>query len=167
MSSGSSIIPLLQAAAPRLARRFFSCQPCAAKPAQIHNLANARTQYRSLRQTPFLKAFPAQSTAATSESASPIAKLSKNITSKLPRKKTATFASSFPEVSSQTVSYWLFGSAASVFGIVIFGGLTRLTESGYARDEEHCSSAPQANIFQSEHHGMASGHRQPSTNVRR
>lgn len=26
---------------------------------------------------------------------------------------------------------WLLGSAASVFGIVVFGGLTRLTESGY------------------------------------
>jgi cytochrome c oxidase assembly protein subunit 15 len=29
------------------------------------------------------------------------------------------------------VGYWLIGSAASVFGIVVFGGLTRLTESGY------------------------------------
>jgi cytochrome c oxidase assembly protein subunit 15 len=29
------------------------------------------------------------------------------------------------------VAYWLLGSAASVFGIVVFGGLTRLTESGY------------------------------------
>jgi cytochrome c oxidase assembly protein subunit 15 len=30
------------------------------------------------------------------------------------------------------VAFWLLGSAASVFGIVVFGGLTRLTESGYA-----------------------------------
>lgn len=38
----------------------------------------------------------------------------------------------WPEVSSKSVAYWLLGSAASVFGIVVFGGLTRLTESGYA-----------------------------------
>lgn len=37
---------------------------------------------------------------------------------------------SFPETSSKSVAYWLLGSAASVFGIVVLGGLTRLTESG-------------------------------------
>jgi hypothetical protein len=36
----------------------------------------------------------------------------------------------FPDTSSNIVAYWLLGSAASVFGIVVFGGLTRLTESG-------------------------------------
>lgn len=40
-------------------------------------------------------------------------------------------SSRFPQTSSNTVAYWLLGSAASVFGIVVFGGLTRLTESGY------------------------------------
>jgi cytochrome c oxidase assembly protein subunit 15 len=39
-------------------------------------------------------------------------------------------SSSFPRTTSKSVAYWLLGSAASVFGIVIFGGLTRLTESG-------------------------------------
>lgn len=39
--------------------------------------------------------------------------------------------SSFPKISDKAVAYWLLGSAASVFGIVIFGGLTRLTESGF------------------------------------
>jgi len=42
----------------------------------------------------------------------------------------AAKASSFPQTSSKSVAYWLLGSAASVFGIVVFGGLTRLTESG-------------------------------------
>ena len=37
----------------------------------------------------------------------------------------------FPKTSEKSVAYWLLGSAASVFGIVVFGGLTRLTESGY------------------------------------
>jgi len=39
--------------------------------------------------------------------------------------------STFPETNSKSVGYWLLGSATSVFGIVVFGGLTRLTESGY------------------------------------
>ncbi|KIW24428.1 uncharacterized protein PV07_10142 [Cladophialophora immunda] len=43
--------------------------------------------------------------------------------------------SSFPDTSSNTVAYWLLGSAASVFGIVVFGGLTRLTESGLSITE--------------------------------
>lgn len=34
--------------------------------------------------------------------------------------------------TSRAVGLWLLGSALSVFGIVVFGGLTRLTESGYA-----------------------------------
>lgn len=50
--------------------------------------------------------------------------------------KSKSKSSSFPDTSSKSVAYWLLGSAASVFGIVVFGGLTRLTESGYA----HCSS---------------------------
>lgn len=46
--------------------------------------------------------------------------------------KTKSKKKAFPEVTSKSVAYWLLGSAASVFGIVVLGGLTRLTESGYA-----------------------------------
>lgn len=46
-----------------------------------------------------------------------------------------TKSSSYPNVSSKSVAYWLLGSAASVFGIVVFGGLTRLTESGLSITE--------------------------------
>jgi cytochrome c oxidase assembly protein subunit 15 len=38
----------------------------------------------------------------------------------------------FPKTNPKGVAYWLIGSAVSVFGIVVWGGLTRLTESGYA-----------------------------------
>lgn len=41
----------------------------------------------------------------------------------------------WPETTSNPVAYWLLGSAASVFGIVVFGGLTRLTESGLSITE--------------------------------
>ena len=42
----------------------------------------------------------------------------------------ATKARFFPERTDKVVAWWLLGSAASVFGIIVFGGLTRLTESG-------------------------------------
>jgi cytochrome c oxidase assembly protein subunit 15 len=42
--------------------------------------------------------------------------------------------SSFPKISDKSVAYFLLASAASVFGIVVFGGLTRLTESGYGHN---------------------------------
>lgn len=41
----------------------------------------------------------------------------------------------FPETSTNGVAYWLLASAGSVFGIVVFGGLTRLTESGLSITE--------------------------------
>ncbi|KAF2136466.1 uncharacterized protein K452DRAFT_237439 [Aplosporella prunicola CBS 121167] len=44
-------------------------------------------------------------------------------------------SSSFPKVSDKKVGYWLLGSALSVFGIVVWGGLTRLTESGLSITE--------------------------------
>lgn len=47
----------------------------------------------------------------------------------------ATKASSFPAVSAKPVAYWLFFTASLVFGIVVVGGLTRLTESGLSITE--------------------------------
>ena len=38
-------------------------------------------------------------------------------------------------VPPRSVGYWLLGTAGLVFGIVVVGGLTRLTESGYVRCE--------------------------------
>lgn len=56
----------------------------------------------------------------------------------------------FPDISSKPVGYWLIGSAGLVFGIVILGGLTRLTESGYVTSPqlilELCSSTSNTNI---------------------
>ncbi|KAF8533871.1 cytochrome oxidase assembly protein-domain-containing protein [Trichophaea hybrida] len=43
--------------------------------------------------------------------------------------------SSWSEISDKKVGYWLLGSATLVFGIVVLGGLTRLTESGLSITE--------------------------------
>jgi cytochrome c oxidase assembly protein subunit 15 len=63
----------------------------------------------------------AQSTIASSSSAS--------------SSSTSSQSSSFPETNSKSVGIFLLASAASVFGIVILGGLTRLTESGLSITE--------------------------------
>lgn len=132
MKSVLGAVGLLQRAAPRFALEPFVCRRC------LHEQAASRQAYKSLRQTPYLHAFRSQkrlqsprnnSTAATLQgTSSPLGELSKNIGSNAA--KDTPKKSAFPETSSKTVAYWLLGSAASVFGIVIFGGLTRLTESG-------------------------------------
>jgi cytochrome c oxidase assembly protein subunit 15 len=75
------------------------------------------------------------STAAGPQSAvkksSPLSSLSQTIAAHEAKNSHLHAKKFFPETSSKPVAYWLLGSAASVFGIVIFGGLTRLTESGY------------------------------------
>jgi hypothetical protein len=53
-----------------------------------------------------------------------------------PRINSKYFSSSAPKhldeiIPPRSVGYWLLGTAGLVFGIVVVGGLTRLTESGY------------------------------------
>ncbi|RAL62699.1 hypothetical protein DID88_004542 [Monilinia fructigena] len=77
-------------------------------------------------------------TAAFSESAngpSPLRSLADSLSKSSQTINKASSSSRFPETSSKSVGYWLLGSAASVFGIVVFGGLTRLTESGLSITE--------------------------------
>lgn len=105
---------------------------------------------KSKQNTTFLKAFRkggsagsrAQSSAAAASSltsSSPLGALGRNIrnTTSRPEASSSSHAnsSSFPNTSSKSVAYWLLASATSVFGIVIFGGLTRLTESGLSITE--------------------------------
>lgn len=41
----------------------------------------------------------------------------------------------YPPISKNYVGYWLFGTSSLIFGIVVLGGLTRLTESGLSITE--------------------------------
>jgi len=132
-----SLLPGLRRAAPRLSRDFFICQQCLKKP--LSTLRNMKVPSKS----PLLRIVRFNSSATTlsenvagnSKSSSPLSSLSQSISksAKAEAEKQSKNQGSkfFPETSSNTVAYWLLGSAASVFGIVIFGGLTRLTESGY------------------------------------
>lgn len=68
--------------------------------------------------------------AAASPAAAPPARFFAQTASPILSRTSDAGRAGFPPVTSKSVAYWLLGSAASVFGIVVFGGLTRLTESG-------------------------------------
>jgi len=120
----SNILPgLRRAVIPKLSKDFFICHRCS-------SLRNAIAPQRV--KSNFFQSTRFSSTTAPSNS---VGGFPKNITKSTSQNQTMpaynNAKSSFPETSSKSVAYWLLGSAASVFGIVVFGGLTRLTESGY------------------------------------
>ncbi|CAK7233432.1 Cytochrome c oxidase assembly protein cox15 [Sporothrix bragantina] len=69
------------------------------------------------------------STAATTEATASTA------TAPSESSSSSSETSNFPDTSSKAAAYWLIASAVSVFGIVVWGGLTRLTESGLSITE--------------------------------
>ncbi|KAG5929938.1 hypothetical protein E4U42_003870 [Claviceps africana] len=117
----------LQASPPR----FFACNQCLRLRQTL--APRLRLCSRVLNVVPsraFADARPVTTT--------PLASLADHVASTstpaqaqtLPRTKTV-----FSKTNPKGVAYWLLGSAASVFGIVVFGGLTRLTESGLSITE--------------------------------
>jgi cytochrome c oxidase assembly protein subunit 15 len=125
----ASFLPGLRRAAPRLASDFFICHHCMnhARPAarQIRIPGKASLS-RTIRFNSSAAAFPE----IIPKKTSPLNSLSQTISNAEKERAKGAKKEFFPETSSNTVAYWLLGSAASVFGIVVFGGLTRLTESG-------------------------------------
>lgn len=126
MQAGTSLMRALRTEAPGLTRRFFGCQ-CRA---QLHPLRD--TARSSFRRHASSQLSP-RNTRVTLQSKF-IANIrvvrrdfSQTARANQGQSETKSF---FPTENSNAVAYWLLGSAASVFGIVIFGGLTRLTESG-------------------------------------
>ncbi|ETI28116.1 hypothetical protein G647_00565 [Cladophialophora carrionii CBS 160.54] len=165
MLPASGFSRALRDAAPGLSRRFFECssrrhasQNSIAKGQSILNEQARRPSTSPTKPTRYLSTtklcspsshytrppFPAQyfraftqSTRArrtTTSEASDRAN-AENQGSGKHGDETKSKESFFPDASSNTVAYWLLGSAASVFGIVVFGGLTRLTESGLSITE--------------------------------
>ena len=119
MSFSSPFARALRNAAPNLSRRFFDCRRCQnATPQFAKNSTQARPSLSRSVNTAVIQSKRFASTVAASNLTQPVQAQAKR-------------GSSFPETSSNAVAYWLLGSAASVFGIVVFGGWTRLTESGY------------------------------------
>ncbi|PKK51537.1 hypothetical protein CI102_5418 [Trichoderma harzianum] len=99
--------------------RFFVCNQCLRQaprrsPSTILNIVRSRG---------YADAKPLESLAAQNASA---------VASQVQAKASRAFPK---KTTSKAVAYWLIGSAASCFGIVVWGGLTRLTESGLSITE--------------------------------
>jgi cytochrome c oxidase assembly protein subunit 15 len=126
----ASLLPSLRRAAPKLSLDFFICHKCAKQPRYAFPKPSTIMGKQSLGSIRFnstapLRSGPTAPVAAALNASESAFKQAIQSTEKVANKK------SFPQTSSKSVAYWLLGSAASVFGIVVFGGLTRLTESGY------------------------------------
>jgi heme a synthase len=123
--------PLLRHAAPRLSKRFFTCAVHTKKQFSNIDYPIAST-IRCRANTPFLQAFRSRTNQRQTRTVSqsvPATTAVESIAATLKQGSTPK-QRFFPDASEKSVAYWLIGSAVSVFGIVVFGGLTRLTESG-------------------------------------
>lgn len=105
----------MRRAALQVPSKFFVCNQCLRQaprrsPSPILNIVRSRG---------YADAKPLENLAAKSAAAA-ATQAQAQASKEFPKKTT-----------SKGVATWLLGSAASVFGIVVFGGLTRLTESGY------------------------------------
>ncbi|KAL4922269.1 cytochrome oxidase assembly protein-domain-containing protein [Aspergillus aurantiobrunneus] len=129
MASLGNYVPVFRRLAPRFSKELFTCRQCLVRTQHYGTRTTLRTPSIPFSRNNRINAISlrdkARNAFARCSSDSAAANSAKSETSK----------SSFPDVSDKSVAYWLLGSAASVFGIVVFGGLTRLTESGLSITE--------------------------------
>lgn len=136
MASFGPSVPLLRSLSPRLSRELFTCRQCLVRTQNFATKSAFRRQFSAL---PFAQNTNSRANSALQSRARKLfaSSLRRNVSgSAAPeaiaaQEGAAKAKSSFPDVSDKKVAYWLLASAASVFGIVVFGGLTRLTESGW------------------------------------
>ena len=119
-------------ASPHFAKRFARCSAHGAKqPRLFRNFSTSPAQSRSGSQS--IYAFAVRNCRGHSNTLGQSGqwrRVSQTATATVEDVVSAKKA--WPKHSDKAVGYWLIGSAVSVFGIVVFGGLTRLSESGYA-----------------------------------
>ena len=130
----STFARALREAAPGLTKRFFSCQSASTFRAAGHDVfqPSARTRIHAQLKSRTTSPWPREKSLKSHNNVLRFfATSSKRRAAEEIGATGAPKQSRFPKNSTNVVAYWLLGSAASVFGIVVFGGLTRLTESGY------------------------------------
>lgn len=106
--------------------RTASISRCTSLPRTSTSIAHnilEKTQSRPFSLSSKLR----QAATPTESATTPLGNLASSIATKSAQK---VKGNAWPETTSKAAGYWLIGSAVSVFGIVVLGGLTRLTESG-------------------------------------
>ncbi|KAL2857967.1 cytochrome oxidase assembly protein-domain-containing protein [Aspergillus pseudoustus] len=130
MASLGNPVSYLRRLAPRISKELFTCRQCLGRPQNYATKATLRTPSIPFPRNPNR----VNSTVVNDRTRKAFTRYSSSFVV-ANSTGSQTSGSSFPEISDKTVAYWLLGSAASVFGIVVFGGLTRLTESGLSITE--------------------------------
>ncbi|KAI1073437.1 COX15-CtaA-domain-containing protein [Whalleya microplaca] len=120
----SLLLPGMRRAALRLPTAPFICRQCL-RQQPPRTAPSSRVLQSLARRQSVRYASTGSTTAAAADS---LAAARTNASAQAAKR-------AWPETSSKSVAYWLIGSAASVFGIVVFGGLTRLSESGLSITE--------------------------------
>ncbi|KAJ0426344.1 cytochrome oxidase assembly protein-domain-containing protein [Aspergillus carlsbadensis] len=120
----------LRRLAPRLSKELFTCRRCLGRTQNFATQATLRTP-----SIPFPQAHCRINSTIINDKARKAFKRCSSSAVAANGTSSQASKSSFSQVTDKTVAYWLLGSAASVFGIVVFGGLTRLTESGLSITE--------------------------------
>ncbi|UNI22546.1 Cytochrome c oxidase assembly protein cox15 [Purpureocillium takamizusanense] len=118
-------VPGIRRAALRAPSQFFVCNQCLR---QAPRRSSPSSILHAIRSRGF----------ADAKTVSPLGSVADQMaarSSAAPQAAQELAKSAWPKTTSKGVAYWLLGSAASVFGIVVFGGLTRLTESGLSITE--------------------------------
>ncbi|KAH6981951.1 cytochrome oxidase assembly protein-domain-containing protein [Ilyonectria sp. MPI-CAGE-AT-0026] len=105
------------------APKFFACNQCLRQAPRTMGMPSRILSI--VRSRPYSDATMAK----------PVANIAEQVAARSAPGIAETAKGSWPKASSKSVGYWLIGSAVSVFGIVVFGGLTRLTESGLSITE--------------------------------
>jgi cytochrome c oxidase assembly protein subunit 15 len=125
-------VPGLGRVALRATTRLFVCNQCLRQAPRTAALVASTTS--PLLNVARFRSFG--TSRASAQSSATLGKLAQEASARPAQQQqqdtdsTTAKSKGFPKTSSKSVAYWLLGSAASVFGIVVFGGLTRLTESG-------------------------------------
>ncbi|KKK13520.1 cytochrome c oxidase assembly protein [Aspergillus rambellii] len=123
---------LFRSFAPRLSKELFTCRQCLVR---TQNYVTRSTIRKPSVARPFSQATRVNSTSLNARARYAFVRYASDSAAATAEAGASETKSKFPEVSDKKVAYWLLGSAASVFGIVVFGGLTRLTESGLSITE--------------------------------
>ncbi|KAJ5221240.1 Cytochrome c oxidase assembly protein COX15 [Penicillium citrinum] len=136
MAALGTSLPLWRSLAPRLSKDLFTCRQC------LRNQGYAVKSTRRFGAMPSLQPTKIRSPLFSVKNRQFFtSSWRNNVAAAAPAVETIVEDSavkakkSFPKISDKSVAYFLLASAASVFGIVVFGGLTRLTESGLSITE--------------------------------
>ncbi|PGH17384.1 hypothetical protein AJ80_04840 [Polytolypa hystricis UAMH7299] len=128
-------IPMFRSLAPRFYKEFFTCRRCLRNEAQLFRTPPRRW----MGMMRFAKPSQISAIGLAIRKHNAFGAIRNASIAAVPKIASAEAAAGakprFPNLTGKVVAYWLLGSAASVFGIIVFGGLTRLTESGLSITE--------------------------------